>query len=91
MHKLFWKPLARRDLLQIVHYIAQDNPDAAEKLAQDIEAKTVNLMENPKLSRIGRLHGTRELVVHPNYFLVYRVLDEVVEILRVKHSAQRFP
>ncbi len=91
MHKLFWKALARDDLLRIVQYIAQDNPDAAEKLANNIEAKTLTLITHPQLSRVGRLHGTRELVVHPNYFLVYRVLGDVVEILRVKHSAQRFP
>lgn len=91
MHKLLWKPLARSDLLRIVAYIAQDNPDAAEKLANDIEAKTLNLKENPKLSRVGRLHGTRELVLHPNYLLIYRVLDDVVEVLRVKHCSQRFP
>lgn len=91
VHKLLWKPLARSDLLRIVAYIAQDNPDAAEKLANDIEAKTLNLKENPKLSRVGRLHGTRELVLHPNYLLIYRVLDDVVEVLRVKHCSQRFP
>jgi len=29
--------------------------------------------------------------VHPNYILIYRVVDGVVEILRVKHAAQKWP
>jgi toxin ParE1/3/4 len=35
----------------------------------------------------------RELVVHPNYIVFYRVLAEArtVEILRVKHAAQQAP
>jgi len=30
-------------------------------------------------------------VVHPNYVMVYRIEGEVVTILRVLHSAQRWP
>lgn len=40
-----------------------------------------------------RIEWLRELVVHPNYIVFYRVLDEArtVEILRVKHAAQQTP
>jgi plasmid stabilization system protein ParE len=39
------------------------------------------------------LPGIRELVVHPNYIVFYRVLAEgcTVQILRVKHAAQQIP
>jgi len=30
-------------------------------------------------------------VVHPNYILIYRILDGRAEILRVKHAAQQYP
>jgi plasmid stabilization system protein ParE len=35
----------------------------------------------------------RELVVHRNYIIFYRVLSDarIVEILRVKHTAQQAP
>ena len=89
MHSLVWKKQARNDLLKIVEYIAEDNPDAAEKLADDIEAKAEKLRKHPNLFRVGRMHGTRELVAHENYLVVYRVQGKTVEILRVKHVAQQ--
>lgn len=44
------------------------------------------------MGRKGRLEETRELViVDTPYIVVYRVKDDKVEILRVLHSAQKFP
>jgi plasmid stabilization system protein ParE len=39
VHRLEWKKLARLDLIKIVEHIAEDNPDAADKLADEIESK----------------------------------------------------
>lgn len=91
MHSLVWKKQARADLLNIVEHIAQDNPDAAEKLAEAIEAKAEKLKSHPALFRVGRKRGTRELVAHENYLVIYRVQGDEVEILRVKHVAQQWP
>ena len=91
MLRLEWKKQARNDLIKIVEHIAEDNPDAAEQLADEIEAKTARLREHPELYRSGRKRGTREMVVRPNYLVIYRVQTEVVEILRVKHAAQQRP
>jgi len=43
----------------------------------------------PTPYRAGRVTGTRELVVRPNYIVVYRVTGEQVEILRVRHARKR--
>lgn len=91
MHKLEWKRQARNDLLKIVLHISSDNPDAADKLADEIEAKAGMLAAHPELSPVGRKRGTRELVVHPNYFIIYRVIGLTVEVLRVKHTSQAWP
>lgn len=91
MLSLLWKKQARLDLLNIVEHIAQDNPDAAEELANDIEARTEKLREFPEMYKVGRKRGTRELVAHKNYIVVYRVINSQVEVLRVKHSAQQWP
>jgi toxin ParE1/3/4 len=72
-------------------YIAQDNPVAALELDELIEQKADQLLEQPTLYRAGRKRGTREMVVHPNYIVIYRVQGDVVEILRVKHAAQQWP
>ena len=45
----------------------------------------------PYLFRPGRVSGTRERVVHPNYIVVYQVGDDAIDILRVLHSRQRYP
>ncbi|HEY0622208.1 type II toxin-antitoxin system mRNA interferase toxin, RelE/StbE family [Sphingomonas sp.] len=39
----------------------------------------------------GRLADTRELIVHPNYILVYRVFEDRVRILRLLHARQLYP
>lgn len=71
--------------------IAQDNATAAIELDQEFEAKAEIARERPTLYKLGRIKGTRELVVRPTYVMVYRVLDDAVEMLRVLHTAQRWP
>ena len=85
--------MAREDLRAIVQYIGKDNPARAKSFGKELRDKTKPLAQHPGLGRPGRLPGIRELVVHPNYLVFYRVLAEgrTVQILRVKHSAQRMP
>lgn len=45
MLELKWHTLARTDLLAIVDYISDDNPDAAQRVKDDIEAKAGRLAE----------------------------------------------
>ena len=91
MPNLKWKATAIADLLAIVDYISDDNPDAAQALKDEIEAKTSRLPDNPRLYRVGRVDGTREMVVRPNYIVVYADNASAVTILRVLHSAQQWP
>ena len=91
MPDLEWKATAIADLLAIVDYISDDNPDAAQALKDEIETKTSRLPENPQMYRGGRVDGTREMVVRPNYIVVYAESSDVVRILRVLHPAQQWP
>ncbi len=91
MLTLHWKTLAIKDLIQIGEYIAQDSADNAEKMLDTIEAKVTALTTYPEMGRAGRKRGTRELVVHENYIVIYRELGKKLEILRVKHVAQQWP
>ena len=68
-----WRQAARADLLAIVDYISDDNPDAAQRLKDDLEARVAQLPEHPELYRAGRVPGTREMVVQSNYIVVYAV------------------
>lgn len=91
MLNLEWKATAIADLLAIVDYISDDNPNAAQALKDEIEAKTSRLLDNPQLYRVGRVDGTREMVVRPNYIVIYAEDFKVVTILRVLHAAQQWP
>lgn len=95
-YRIVWRPIAETDLDHIVDYIAQDNPIKAEEFGQALRTKVLPLAQHPKFGRTGRPGLPillRELVVHKNYIIFYRVLDETrtVEILRVKHTAQKVP
>ena len=86
-----WNAKALDELDAIVSYIAQINPSAAEGLQGLIEVSVLPLSQHPYLYRLGRVVGTRELVVHPNYIVVYRVMIDRVEIVGVLHAAREYP
>ncbi|WP_310542069.1 type II toxin-antitoxin system RelE/ParE family toxin [Phenylobacterium sp.] len=88
---LEWRDAARADLLAIVDYISDDNPDAAQRLKDEIEDKVSKLPGRPKVYRPGRVAGTREMIIRPNYIVVYAEDDRAVVILRVLHAARQWP
>ncbi|MBU6468443.1 MAG: type II toxin-antitoxin system RelE/ParE family toxin [Betaproteobacteria bacterium] len=61
-------------------FIATDNPRAAAKLA-----------DHPKLGRLGEIQGTRELMPHENYRLVYEISGETLWILALVRTARQWP
>jgi len=90
--KLIWAPSARRDRGEIREYITRDNPAAALAMDKLFERKAAVLLEHPRLGRRGRVAGTRELVVHQNYILIYDLAgDDLVRMLRVLHGARQWP
>jgi toxin ParE1/3/4 len=51
--RIEWREAARADLISIADYIADDNPDAAQRLVDAIRAKADQLAAHPKLYKIG--------------------------------------
>ncbi|MFM0341964.1 type II toxin-antitoxin system RelE/ParE family toxin [Paraburkholderia fungorum] len=84
-----WLPVALEQLLTIIDHISEDSPAAAVERAQTIRTRADTLATYPNRYRAGRIRGTRELVVKPNYIIVYRVAGEHVQILRVRHARRR--
>jgi toxin ParE1/3/4 len=89
--RLVWRVSALDDLAAIIGYITDRNLPAAERLEAAIDAIAQTLTAHPLAFRPGRVAGTREAVVHPNYILIYRVTVETVEIVSVVHARQRYP
>jgi toxin ParE1/3/4 len=84
-----WLQVALRNLGDIADYIAEDSPERSVTFVREIRQRTNLLLDFPSVGRAGRVIGTRELVVHKNYIVVYRMKSGHVEILRVWHVAQK--
>ena len=87
---------ARQDILELVTYIAADNPIAAAALYDAYEhILATTLTEMPDIGRPypsaeARLQGVRTLSVgrFRRYLIFYRRTDDEVEVLRILHGAR---
>ena len=90
--QLEWRQQALDDLAEMVGFIADDNPDAAQELKNEIEAKAAKLPDHPKLYKSSsRVKGMREMVVRKNYIVRYRVTLALVEVVNVLHARRQWP
>lgn len=89
--RLIWSPRSRLDRQHILETIASDSIDAALRLDETFVSLADSLLAFPRKGRKGRLQGTRELVVHRNYLIVYRAEPNGIEIVRIIHAARRWP
>lgn len=80
------------DLREAQAYVALDNPNAALKLALKIEKAVALIGQRPNIGRPTPAQGVREWSV-PGlpYVIPYRVLDEVIEIIRIWHTSRKRP
>jgi toxin ParE1/3/4 len=92
MNRYRLTPAAEKDLDQITDFIATDNPAAAHRLVDRIEAKCQGLAEMPGTGR-----GRDELA--PNlrsshvgtYVIFYRPEAGGIEVIRVIHGQRDIP
>ena len=89
---LVWSRQAVADLAKLRRYIEENNPDAAAQVATRIFDAVRQLEEFPGIGRLGRIAGTRELVIRKTpYLVVYRISSEAVHLLRIFHERQQWP
>ena len=91
MLDLTWRHSARARLASVVDYIAARDPFAAQRIKNLIDDHIALARVVPGMGRPGRVKGTRELIVHPNYIVVYTHDDASLTVLRVLHSRQQYP
>ncbi len=87
--KVEWSPLALQRVEDIVDYIAQDNPEAALRWANELFESVGRLSEFPESGRIVPEIGLsyiRELLLGA-YRVVYKV-GTSIRILTVRHGKQ---
>jgi toxin ParE1/3/4 len=90
--RVTWGRRARRDLNELIAYIAEDSLQTAELVAARILKAAELLTAMPRSGRTGRVPGTRERVVSKTpYILAYKIDSSQVRILRVFHGARKWP
>jgi len=93
--KIVWSLQAREDLRDIVRFVAQHNPAAAESVGYSLISRIDSLEQFPLLGRaapeVGS-HDIREIIFRP-YRIIYQVFDEprVIAVVRVWHRARGEP
>ena len=90
---MVWTLRAFDRLAEIEEFVARDNPRAAEQHTERLIARTEALTVHPQLGRIvPEVPGgyLRELV-EGNYRMVYRIRDDIVEVLTVFEGHHLLP
>lgn len=91
--RVVWTPEAEQDRDDIWETIAADNPLAAVQMDQLFTEAAAKLEDFPLLGHAGMILGTRELIPHASYRLVYETaIDEnTVWVLALVHTARHWP
>jgi toxin ParE1/3/4 len=91
--KIIWSPLSVDRMTEISEYIAEDNPDASIKWVESIFEIIGRLKQFPESGRIvpeiNKSH-IRE-IIQGNYRIIYKVRQEEIFILTVRHFKQILP
>ena len=90
--QLRWTEEAANDLEQIANYLFEHMSEHAADLVREIYRAPAALLQFPYRGRPGRKAGTRELVlaVRP-CIVIYRIVGEMIQLVRILHSAQKWP
>jgi toxin ParE1/3/4 len=91
--RILWSPLAVDRVSEIVSYIAQDNPVAAEGWMNTIFEKVEELKKFPESGRIVPETDNKTIreLIYGNYRIVYRLEEKRISILTVRHGKQILP
>ena len=86
-----WTPAAVQDRVDIFDHIASGSLRAAARMDQLFSDAAASLSEFPLRGRTGAVAGTRELIPHESYRLVYEVEADTVWIMALVHTARLWP
>jgi toxin ParE1/3/4 len=90
--KVRWTRLAPGDINSAYEYVALDDVDAADQFLERIQEAAAILVRHPMAGAVGRIPGTRELVVPGTPWIIpHRVRPGFVDILAVIHGSHEWP
>jgi toxin ParE1/3/4 len=89
--RVVWTPEAEQDRDDVWEHIAADNVAAAARMDEVFSDAAAQLADFPQLGMRGKIAGTRELIPHENYRLVYEIEGETVWMLALVHTSRQWP
>lgn len=89
--RVIWTPEAEQDRADVWDHIAADNPHAAARIDELFSDVAARLAKHPNLGKPGNISGTRELIPHESYRMVYEIEQETVWVLALVHTARLWP
>jgi plasmid stabilization system protein ParE len=90
MSRFVLTPAARADLTEIFDYIAQDSPDAAHRVLEELRAAMKKLARMPDMGHFRRDLASEPLRFWPvySYLIIYRPEARPIQVVRVLHGAR---
>jgi len=90
--KVRFTAVARREIAEILSYIAHDNPVAARKVAFEIETTVALLSRHPRIAIVVHESGARaKLVGRFQYRIFYTIDDDTLTVRNVRSTRRRLP
>jgi toxin ParE1/3/4 len=84
--------LALSNIEEIATYYEAKQIGLGSRFVKYYYDQVLILSTMPNIGRMGKVFGTRELVLHEfPYFIVYRVRKDYIQILRIFHQHRQYP
>ncbi|MGE8188611.1 type II toxin-antitoxin system RelE/ParE family toxin [Pseudomonas sp. NPDC086278] len=89
--KIIWTPAAAQDRADIWDYLHTVNPKAALDMDNRFSEAISRISQFPEIGPIGITAGTRELIPHQSYRLVYQLERDAIWVLALVHTSRQWP
>lgn len=89
MRRVIWSGPARRDLRSVERWLAENrSPDYELRVLQAIHNRCIFLAKTPKGAPALKDEKRKLIVLGTPYILIYRIVEDGLEILRLFHERQ---
>jgi len=91
--RLLFTQKALKDLAEIIGYIAEDDPQAAERFGNSLLDHVQLLTRFPRMGAAIRKRARARKLSHSPILVYYRIRDDkrLIEILHLRHASRKPP
>ncbi|MDI3358160.1 type II toxin-antitoxin system RelE/ParE family toxin [Pseudomonas sp. UYIF39] len=89
--KIIWTPAAAQDRADIWDYLHSVNPIAALEMDNRFIDAISRISQFPESGPAGIIAGTREMIPHQSYRVVYQPGSDAIWILALVHTSRQWP